>query len=118
MSLDMAGQIDAVFESVPVTLSYETGGGYVDGIYQEGATVTASYTANVQPLRDRELENLMLTGQRVIDARKIYINNGDLSLLSLGEDMLFLGQEWKIVSRDLRVWRNYAKIMVARYDDQ
>lgn len=118
MSLDMAGHIDDVFRSIPVTLTYQVGGAYVNGIWQDGTEATVSYTANVQPLTDKELSNLLLAGQRVLDARKIYINSGDLSLLKLGKDMTLEGDEWKIVERDVREWRNYAKIVVVRYDDQ
>ncbi|WP_341232373.1 hypothetical protein [uncultured Methylophaga sp.] len=113
----MAGHIDDVFESVPVTLIYATGG-YVNGIWQEAAPGSETYKANVQQLDDKELANLMLAGQRILDSRKIYINSGDLALLNLGKDMSLLGEEWKITERDVREWRNYAKLIVVRYDDQ
>lgn len=118
MSLNMSGHIDDVFESIPVTLTYQAGGAYVNGIWQDGTETTVSYRANVQQLDDKELSNLMLAGQRILDSRKVYINDGDLELLKLGEDMRLEGDEWKIVERDVREWRNYAKIIVVRYDDQ
>lgn len=117
MSLDMAGHIDDVFESVPVTLIYTTGG-YVDGIWRAGLPATETYRANVQQLEDKELANLMREGQRILDSRKIYINDGDLALLNLGKDMSLLDEEWKITERDVREWRSYAKLIVVRYDDQ
>lgn len=118
MTLLMGGFVDAVFKSIPVMLEYESGGGYVDGIWVDGAVTTEPYTANVQPLTDREIENLYRAGERIGDGRKVYINDGDLSKLSLGQNMSFSGQRWKIIRRDVREWRQYAKIIVSRYDDQ
>lgn len=118
MTLLMGGFVDAVFQSVPVSIEYETGGGYVDGIWIDGTTETVSYIANIQPLTEREIDNLFRAGERVIDGRKVYINDGDLAKLELGQDLLFLNERWKIVRRDIRAWRSYAKITVSRYDIQ
>lgn len=117
MTLDMSGHIDDVFETGEVTLIYGTGG-YVGGIWQGGAPQTEKYTATIQPLSDKELGNLLMGGQRILDSRKLYINDGNLALLKLGKDMQLLSEDWKIVYRDVRENRNYAKIVVVRYDDQ
>lgn len=118
MSLKMTGQIDGVFVSIPVSLQYETGGGYVDGVWVDGASFTVPYVATVQPMNPRQIDNLVRAGERILDGRNVYINSGDLSQLSLGEDLLFSDQRWKIIRRDVREWRDYAHIMVDRYDQQ
>lgn len=119
MSLDMRGHIDDVFASPPVTVKAFTEG-YRDeyGIWVPGTPIEETYTANIQPLRDRELENLLRAGKRVLDARKVYINSGDLEKLKLSNDIEMLGQRWEIIDSDIRPWRSYAKIVVSRYDEQ
>lgn len=117
--LDMAGHVDDVFKSQPVTVKAYTQGHYdVDGIWVPGTEVDETYTANVQPLNEREIDNLMRAGVRLLDPRKIYINSGDLTKLVLSYDMQFLGALWKIIRSDIRPWRTYAKIVVSRYDNQ
>lgn len=119
MSLLMGGHIDAVFATVDVELRNEIGGGYVNGIWVQGSIqVTTFKRVTIQPLNDRELENLFRAGQRIIDGRKLYINNGDLTKLELAQDVWFSGQKWKIVESDIRPWRQYARIKVSRYDQQ
>lgn len=117
--LDMGGHIDSVFASASVEVKAFTQGGYDDeGIWVPGAPITEAYTATIQPLRDRELENLMRAGKRILDSRKLYINSGDLTKLVLSHDMEFLGARWEIIDSDIRPWRTYAKVVVSRYDDQ
>lgn len=118
MSLIMSGHIDAVFRSIPLELRYESAGGYVDGIWVDGASVSINYVANIQPLNDREIDNLLRAGERIVDGRKVYINDGDLASLRLGQDMFFDGQLWKIIRSDVREWRRYSKTIVSRYDQQ
>ena len=115
----MQGHIDDVFKSTDVELLAYTQGHYDEfGIWQQGQELKSEYTANVQPLNDRELNNLLLAGIRTLDARKVYINSGDLTALKLAYDVNFLGVQWLIKDSDIREWRNYAKLIVSRYDDQ
>lgn len=117
--LDMGGHIDGVFASPPVTVKANEGGGYDDeGIWVPGTPIEEAYTATIQPLSDREVDNLMRAGVRLLDPRKVYINSGDLEKLRLVSDMEFLGQRWLIIRSDIRPWRTYAKIIVSRYDSQ
>lgn len=117
--LDMGGHIDGVFRSQRVAVkAYTQGHRDAEGIWVPGTTVTAGYDANIQPLNDREIDNLMRAGVRVLDPRKLYINSGDLTKLELSHDVEFLGQRWRIVRSDIRPWRSYAKIIVSRYDEQ
>lgn len=117
--LDMANHIDDVFASQPVTLQAFTEGRRDEyGIWVPGEPIEEVYTANIQPLNDRETDNLLRAGKRVVDPRKLYINSGNLELLKLAQDLEFLGQTWQIIASDIRPWRTYAKIVVSRYDDQ
>jgi hypothetical protein len=38
---------------------------------------------NIQPLSDKEIDFLRQGGQRIVDPRKIYVNNGDLDSIAL-----------------------------------
>lgn len=117
--LDMRGHIDGVFGSRSVTVKAYAEGRYdQNGIWEPGAPIEETYTANIQPLNDREADNLMRAGVRLVDPRKLYINSGDLGKLKITYDLEFLGALWKIVRSDVRPWRSYAKIVVSRYDDQ
>lgn len=119
MSLDFAGHIDSVFRSESVQIkAYTEGKRDSDGIWVPGTPVTEDYTATIQHLGERELDNLIRAGLRILDPRKIYINSGDLDKLQLANDVEFLNQKWRIVRSDIRPWRTYAKLIVSRYDDQ
>lgn len=119
MSLSMSNHIDGVFRTDSVLVKAYLQGSYdSDGIWTPGTEVSESYTATVQPLSERELDNLMRAGERILDPRKVYINSGDFSKLLLSSDIEFLGQRWKIIRSDIRPSRAYAKIIVSRYDQQ
>ncbi len=119
MSLDMTGHIDSTFESVGATRTGYTGGGYVDGKWVDGASVDTAHTINLQPLSDKERRTLQEAGERVVDARKVYVNDGDLYSISEADTWVFIGISgvFKTVSLDNRPWRNYCKIVVSRKDD-
>jgi hypothetical protein len=119
-ALDMFGQIDDVFTSTydAVRIS-KTGGGYVDGIWQDGTESRTTHPlTNIQQVRDRELEFLMNGGQRIGDTRVLYLNDGITEEINRGNEWEFFGQRWKVLKLDLRPLRNYCKIIVERIDDQ
>ena len=118
MSLDMRGHIDPVFKSIPATRTATTGGGYVDGIWQDGATVVTSHTVTIQPATDREIETIEKGGERIVDARRVYINDGVDASISQADLWEFAGQVWKCHKLDNRPWRNYCKAIVSRIDNQ
>lgn len=118
MSLNMEGQIDGVFESVEASRTVDDGGAWVDGIWTPGTPSTAPYIVNIQPASDREVDFLRQGGERITDARRIYINQGDMQLIDQTGTWAFLGQQWKAVKVDNRYWRNYCKVIVVRIDDQ
>jgi hypothetical protein len=118
MSLDMIGHIDAVFVSIPATRTAMTGGGYVDGIFVPGTLTTEPYVVNIQPVSERELDFLSQGGERIVDPRRIYINDGNMQLIDETGEWNFIGQRWKAHKCDNRYWRNYCKVIVSRIDDQ
>ena len=118
MSLDMRGHIDPVFVSIPATRNSFTGGGYVDGIWQDGVTTVSSHTVTIQPASDREIETLEKGGERIVDARRIYVNDGVLASIQKADTWEFDGQVWKCHKLDNRPWRNYCKAIMSRIDDQ
>lgn len=115
--LNMRGHIDNVFKSVSATHIGKSGS-YVDGIWTATTSDPVSFTVTIQPLNDKELDFLQRGGQRILDPRKIYVNNGDLDSIALDGEWVFLGQRWKIIKTDNRPWRNYCKVVVDRYDQQ
>jgi hypothetical protein len=118
MSLLMTGFVDAVFVSVPATRTAMTGGGYVDGIFVPGTLTTSPYVVNIQPVSERELDFLQQGGERIVDPRRIYINDGNMQLIDQTGEWEFLGQRWKAHRSDNRYWRDYCKCIVSRIDDQ
>ena len=122
MSLSMLGHIDSTFVSIDANQITVAGGAYdSDGIYQDGTESILPYTVTIQPLNDRELNNLQIGGERVEDYRKIYVNDGDFHALSPKAFWEFdannVGvQRYKVIKSDIRVWRSYAKITVVLID--
>jgi hypothetical protein len=119
MSLDMSGHIDSTFESVTATRAAKAGGAYVDGKWVDGSSTATNHTVNLQPLNDRERKTLQEAGERIVDARKCYVNDGDTYSVSEADTWSFTGVDgvFKTVSVDNRPWRNYCKIVVSRIDD-
>ena len=118
MSLSMSGHIDAVFKSVDAAMTPKVGS-YVNGVWTPVTVQSVTgYVVNIQPVTDREKDFLERGGERIVDGRRIYVNNGDLNLITLEADWYFLGQRWKAVKTDNRPWRKYCKVIVSRYDDQ
>lgn len=118
MSLNMSGHIDAVFESIEATF-VPSGGSYVDGMWVPVPTTPVTgFRVNVQPVVDRELDFLQRGGERILDPRHIWVNNGNLDQITLDGEWFFLGQRWKVIKTDNRPRRKYCRVTVDRFDDQ
>lgn len=118
MSLDMRGHVDSVFKSIDATRIASSGGGYVDGLWIEGTTTTTLHTVNIQPATDREIDAIEKGGERIIDARRVYVNDGIDASIKESDIWEFDGQRWKCHKLDNRPWRNYCKAIVSRFDNQ
>lgn len=118
MSLDMFGHIDDVFESVQANRLTKPGS-YVDGKWVGTVGITTPHIVTLQPLTDKEIDSLSKGGERIVDGRKIYINDGDLYSISPSDTWTFTGIDgiFKTVKLDNRPWRNYCKAIVSRKDD-
>lgn len=116
--LNMQGGIDSTFESVPATRTTNNIGAYVEGIWTPGVQITTPYSVNIQQVSQQELDFLTQGGERVLDLRRIYINDGDIEIIDETGIWEFIGAKWKSVSIDNRPWRNYCKVIVSREDIQ
>lgn len=116
--LDMVGHIDDCFESVTATRTSQPGS-YVDGKWVETPGISEPHVITLQPVSEKELDNLSKGGERIVDARKIYVNDGDLYSISPSDDWVLdsIDGIFKTVKLDNRPWRNYCKIIVSRKDD-
>lgn len=114
----MSGHIDPVFKSIPATRTPKSGS-YVNGLWVAGAPATpVPHTVTIQPASDREIESIERGGERIIDARRVYVNDGVLASISPSDIWNFDGQKWKCHKLDNRPWRNYCKAIVSRIDNQ
>jgi len=119
MTIEMGGHIDDTFESAVVTRTIVTGS-YVNGIWTPGSPVVETYIANIQQVSPQELNFLTQGGERVLDLRRIYVNDGPMENIDETGTWSFLGLNWKTVSLDnrARFGRKYCKIIVSRIDGQ
>lgn len=117
-TLDMGGHIDDVFESVTAQRQ-PRGGSYVNGRWVPSEGDSSSHRVNLQPMTTREIQTLQDGGERIIDGRRVYVNDGDLYNITPSDLWTFPGVDgtFKAVALDNRPWRNYCKIMVSRIDD-
>ena len=120
MSLDMLGTIDATFVSVPASRTSYTSGYDALGYAEDSAPVATSHTVNLQTTDHRKIESLVKGGERIVDARTLYVNDGDLYDIKDNDEWSFTGVDgtFRTVELDNRPWRNYCKIIVSRNDDE
>lgn len=123
MSLDMLSHIDDTFVSTDsiagATRYAKSGGSYVDGIWVEGVETPSTHTVNLQPLSDREIQNLSIDSERITDYRKVYVNDGDLYSIREADEWEFdnVDGRFKAHALDNRPTRNYCRIIAVRIDD-
>ncbi len=117
MSLSMSGHIDNDFDSqmalqfVPVTHTEE------NGVFHEVEGQPVDYTANIQPMSMKEISYLGIGLERINDIRKAYINSGDLTVLqSFSGYFLLGGVRYKPVMMDIRISRDYCKLILTKRD--
>lgn len=121
MSLDMSDHIDDDFQSIPATRFARSGSRGSDGRWTEGAETSTPHKITLQPLSEREKQNLGEGAERLEDLRKIYVNDGDLYSLTPQDEWEFdspdlAGIRFTVYMMDNRPWRNYCKCVVHRND--
>lgn len=112
--LNFWGAIKGDFDSGLNVTYVKTQGQYVDGRYVKQEVSRHRVFANVQPVSDRELDFLSMGGRRIVDARKIYLNEQDTEKYDLEGYFEFLGAKWKPIKVDKRPKRSYMKFTVAQ----
>ena len=123
MSLNMLGHIDDTFVSTDsiagATRYSNSDGGYVGGIWVDGTETTSPHTVTLQPLTDKQIQNLSLDSERIADYRKVYVNDGDLYSIREADEWEFDNVEgrFKIHALDNRPTRNYCRIIAVRIDN-
>ncbi len=118
MTLSMRGHIDGAFQSTPADRTSKTGGQYVDGRWVSGTPTVTAHVVNIQPATDREIDFIQNAGERVIDVRRVYVNDSTLYTFDEADTWTFSGVAgtFKTISIDDRPWRAYTKIIVSRID--
>lgn len=118
-ALDMSGHIDGEFKSVNATRQTDSGS-RVGGRWVPSLSDPIPHTVNLQPVSARRIQNLTRGGRRLIDARTVYVNDGDLYSVLESDLWKFDGIDgvFEAVEMDNRPWRNYCRIVVSRVDDQ
>lgn len=116
--LSMTGHIDNAFESVSATFTSVSTGYDANGLPAPTSGTPTAFVVNVQPLNLRELDILTRGNVRIVDGRKIYVNDGDLTMIEDNGVWEFLGQRWKTIQSDNRPWHNYCHVVVSRIDPQ
>ena len=123
MAFNMHDLIDFNFRTHTISVLKQSGE-YVDGTYVINTSSSQSYEGTVQPISERERQALDQGGQRVVDARKIYINGyndidvspSDTLLITDIPDGEMVGK-FKVFAVDLRRARAYCKIMAGIIDE-
>jgi len=121
--LDFFGHIDSTFRTNTATL-YRVSGGYsAAGIWEGEAPIVISGLAiNDQPATPSQIKWLSPGGERNIELRNVYLNDGTMLRPSgpghaadeLEFDAGFGMQRWKVVQADCRPTRNYCQAVVER----
>lgn len=112
---EMNGEIDNDFTTTEV-VHVKEGGTYVDGVFVSQVAGRQSLSACIQPMSNREIAYLENGGERISDARKLYITQA-IDGLDLRSRFEFFGQVWKVFEFDARPENTYYKIIVARVDN-
>lgn len=120
--LNMGGFIDDDFESTLATRFSKTGGGFVEGRWVEGTETESPHRVNLQPASLKQLQALENGGERIIDGRNIWVNDGDLYSINESDEWTFEGVagRFQCIQLDNRSQftnpRDYCKCVVSRID--
>lgn len=115
---NVGGFIDHSFATDKIKL-LRVSGDYVDGIWTETRDEATEHRANVQPLNPKERLAIEEGGQRLLDARKIYISDGSAPEVLPSDRIVIEGieGEYEVVQSDIRKTRQYCKIIVSKVDE-
>lgn len=126
MGLNMRGHISGPFITHPGVVLNR----YTSEVIDFEPVITLSYTdtfsANVQPVSDKEIEFLQIGAERINDVRVIHRNDGKgIKVSTAGKlaDILVFAETpdepvtwWKSIATDFRPWHNFCRAVVAKLD--
>ena len=113
---NVGGHIDRNFTTDIITIKVKSGS-YVDGIWNETLDASEQYNANVQPVNFRERRSIEQGGQRLIDGRKIYINDSAPKVFPSDRiEISGIEGEYEVIQTDIRKARRYCKLIVSKVD--
>lgn len=116
--LDFFGHIDSAFQTTTLTLFRRSGSYLPNGMWEEGEPQTSNHAANTQPAKASQIKWLDPGGERNIEARNVYINDGTELLPGgvgrMADEVEFDGRRWKVMEVDYRPTRNYCRALVEK----
>ena len=115
-SFQMYGVVTGDFDNRYNVEYFPSIGNWINGEWVENSTNGQRLVANVQPVGGREISYLNNGGERISDARTLYITQ-PIKDLNLDGVFKFLGESWKIFRFDARPENTYYKIIIARVDE-
>jgi len=110
--------MDDTMRSVTATRTPQ-GGTRIDGRWVDNPGTPTTHEITLQPLSSKARESLERGGERIVDGRVIWINDGTGGNIAQADHWSFPGTDgtFRAVSIDHRPWRSYCKIVVSRLDD-
>lgn len=111
---DMKAEINNDFTTAEI-IHVQDASRYENGEFLQADGERVAFSACIQPLSGREIDFLARGGERISDARKLYIT-APIENLTLQSRFEFFGQLWKVVEFDHRPENTYCRITVMRYD--
>ncbi len=124
MTFNVRNFLGSAFYTHNIIVSSQHQGAYNnDGVWEQGETATSTYKANVQPIEYRKRVHLEKDGERLRDARCVYISNAqdirvapaDTVALYDQVDNQFIG-DFRVLGVDIRKNRQYCKLYVGIVD--
>jgi hypothetical protein len=125
MTFSVRGSTNNAFYTHEITVSSQHNGSYnEDGVWVQGDTATSNYKANVQPIDYRKRIHLEKDGQRLRDARQIYLSNAEDIRVAPADTVIIYDKvdhalvgEFRVLGVDIRKTRQYCKLIVGIVDE-
>lgn len=119
MTINMRGHVNGALRSMSATRISSTSK-YVAGRPVKTPDVKhPKQSVNVQPSTDKQLQSLSIGGERILEAYRVYINDGELYSIAKADEWEFekIPGRFRCVSLDNRPHNNYCKLVVILKDE-
>jgi hypothetical protein len=125
VTFNVRNSIGAHFYTHDVTVLSQHDGSYnEDGVWVQGNTATSTFKANVQPVDYRKRIHLEKDGQRLRDARQIYLSNAEDIRVAPADTVVIYDKgdsepigEFRVLGTDIRKTRQYCRLIVGIVDE-